>query len=331
MRIATDAPDILFEDGRAPTIDLEPIIENLRAAAPHEPGEWRVLSARRKLGKTLFEIEEARGGETRRLVGKVAKAERCDTLVDALRKLWEAGWRPPNRNTVTEAVSWLTGEGAVLQELAPGKQAIDIMLDEPDRAEEAAALCAAWLGALHGTRVDAPPSRFDAGTTHQHARELTERLPRESGRIRSIAEAIADEAARPEGERVPTHGDFHAMNIFIDGDRRVTGIDLDKFGLREREADAGYFLSQTASFGYFKTQRFDDTLAARRVFLRRYEECEKIRRRRAAMYMAAAFLKNLHFELVLLDTGRTQYVTPWLFAAERAMVEEDLEFSGAVR
>ena len=331
MRIAVDAPVVLFEEGRAPTIDLDSIIERLRSAAKHTPGRWRVLSARRKLGKTLFEIEEECGGKTRRLVGKVAKAERCETLVEALTTLWEAGWRPPSRNTVTEAVSWLTGEGAILQELAPGTQAIDVMLEHPDRAEQAARLCAGWLAALHAAGVDAAPSEFNPQTTHQHAAELIERLPRESDRIRRIAAAVAEEAAHPVGERVPAHGDFHAMNIFIDGDRRVTGIDLDKFGLREREADAGYFLAQTASFGYFKTQRFDDTLASRRAFLRRYEESATIRRKRAAMYMAAAFLKNLHFELVLLETRRTEYVKPWLFAAERAMIEGDLEFSGTVR
>jgi hypothetical protein len=37
------------------------------------------------------------------------------------------------------------------------------------------------------------------------------------------------------------------------------------------------------------------------------------------MYIAMAFLKNLHFELVLLKTGRKQYADPWLTGATTAI------------
>jgi len=37
-----------------------------------------------------------------------------------------------------------------------------------------------------------------------------------------------------------------------------------------------------------------------------------------------AFLKNLHFELVLLKTGQTEYAEPWLSAASDAILDHNL-------
>ena len=42
--------------------------------------------------------------------------------------------------------------------------------------------------------------------------------------------------------------------------------------------------------------------------------------------MAMAFLKNLHFELVLLKTGRMEYAKPWLKGAA-AILKGDLYLS----
>jgi len=333
MRIAPGDEKLMFEGGRPPKTDLQPILERLRATLPDSDVKWRILSAQRKMGKTLFEIEETRGGDTRRLVGKLSKTERAETLVKALRQLWMAGWRPPDVHTVTEAVAWLTDEGAVVQELAPGRQAIDIILESPDEAARAGEQCASWLATLQASGAEAPRSRFDASLSNQHAEELKVHLPREAPRIDGIAERILSEAAQPFDVEAPSHGDFHAMNIFIDGERRITAIDMDKFGCRQAEADAGYFLTQTASFGYFKAQTFENTLTARRAYLKRYLELRQkpLNTGKMALYVAAAFLKNLHFELELLKTGRMELAAPWLYAAERAIVHGDLEMTGAVR
>jgi hypothetical protein len=43
------------------------------------------------------------------------------------------------------------------------------------------------------------------------------------------------------------------------------------------------------------------------------------------MYMAMAFLKNLHFDLVLLESGRTERVDAWLAATEAAIFAQDLQ------
>jgi hypothetical protein len=96
---------------------------------------------------------------------------------------------------------------------------------------------------------------------------------------------------------------------------------MDKFGLREPESDLGWFLMQTAAFGFFERGSFDCTDVARRMFVEQYEGKvgRLVRSERLAMYMAMAFLKNLHFELVLLKTGRNYYADPWLSGAECAI------------
>ena len=113
------------------------------------------------------------------------------------------------------------------------------------------------------------------------------------------------------------------MNIFIARNERVTGIDIDKLAAREPESDVAWFLMQTAAFGYFEKHSFESTREARSLFIESYEAAaqKRLRVRRTALYMAMAFLKNLHFELVLLKTGRNEYADPWLSGAAAAIVD----------
>jgi hypothetical protein len=103
---------------------------------------------------------------------------------------------------------------------------------------------------------------------------------------------------------------------------------MDKFAAREAEADIGWFLMQTAAFGFFQSGTFTSTELGRRAFVTCYESemGQPIRTDRAALYMATAFLKNLHFELVLLKTGHIEYAKPWLKGAA-AFLKGDLYLS----
>jgi hypothetical protein len=111
------------------------------------------------------------------------------------------------------------------------------------------------------------------------------------------------------------------MNFFIDGDVRITGIDVDKFAGREPEFDVAWFLMQSAAFGFFAQGTFDATSDMRKRFCERYEQSRgySLKPERLGIYMARAFLKNLHFELVLLNTGQNRYAEPWLMGAEDAI------------
>jgi hypothetical protein len=323
------ATDACFVDGRPPK-ELKETIEWARSQLGLDGDRpWRLISARTKLGRTLFEVEEEHDGIPRRLIGKLGRTERAAVLYRTLTALREAGFKPPARMTVPEPVAFISERGFVLQEKIRGNPANDLLLGA-GRASFAAADCARWLSALHQCDVTAPPSgAIDTAPASQWVRDLAAALPNEAARLEKIGAAILREATAPVAKTVPCHGDFHPMNIFILGTQHVTGIDIDKFGSREPESDIGWFLMQTSAFGFFKTASFESTARARQCFIDCYEAetGQNIRPNRAGLHMAMAFLKNLHFELVLLKTGRTEYAHPWINGAEAAILEENIYLS----
>jgi len=329
MLFDPSATDASFVDGRPPK-DLAETIEWTRVQMGLDGNRpWRLISARKKLGRTLFEVEEETANGTKRFIGKLGRPERAETLYRTLTLLRAAGFQPPSRMTVPEPIAWIPERGFVLQEKVPGRQASEILLGSPGRACFAAADCARWLGALHDCDVPAPAAALDSQIVSVWVRELAEAQPAEAGRIEKIADQISKELAEPINDTVPCHGDFHPMNVFIAGTQRISGIDIDKFGAREPEADIAWFLAQTCAFGFFKTGTFSATARAREAFCRCYEAetGRHIRANRAGLYMAMAFLKNLHFEIVLLKTGRSEYVDPWLSGAASAILEGDIYLS----
>ncbi|PYS50170.1 MAG: hypothetical protein DMG13_21620 [Acidobacteria bacterium] len=328
MLYDTTVHDASFVKGRPPA-EIHALLSWTRhRLGLHDATEWRLISARRKLGKILFEIEEDTPSGSRRLIGKFGSPERATRLYRALKLLRETGFAPPNRCTVPEPVAFVADRGFVLQEKVPGEHALPLLIGSHESIPAASA-CADWLRNLHYCRVPAETSAPNPRLISTWAAELIAAEQSESTRIHKIAGAILNQLNEPASEPFPSHGDFHPMNIFIAETGRITGIDMDKFGLREPESDVGWFLMQTAGLGFFKKQSFDHTEKVRRGFLEHYQEGVRrsIQPRRVALYMAMAFLKNLHFELVLLKTGRTDYAEPWLWAAASAILEGNLHLS----
>jgi aminoglycoside phosphotransferase (APT) family kinase protein len=319
------AADPCFVDGRAPQ-NIEEVLSWMRG---HEQiqklGPWRLISARKRHTKTLLEIEEDTGHGLRRLIGKLGRAERSAALYKALRELRDAGFRPPERFTVPEPIIHIPERGFLLQERVPGSKATTLILESHDGGS-AAAGSARWLVALHTSNVRPIRDPLSRDAVLGWANELADAQPTEADKIRQIGDDALSRLDKSPSAEVPSHGDFHPSNVFIaDGDR-VSGIDLDKFAMREGEADVGWFLMQTAAFGFFRYGNFECTNEARRSFLETYDrECNReISRRRVGLYIALAFLKNLHFELALLKTGRTNFAEPWLWAATSALTNENL-------
>jgi hypothetical protein len=104
------------------------------------------------------------------------------------------------------------------------------------------------------------------------------------------------------------------MNVFVSPER-VTAIDLDTFGLREREADVGYFLAQTAIFGLHLRNSLAATHQLRSEFSR---ECGNVDEERVAAYMAWTLLQSLHYDLCILRI-RNESADLMLEAAHRLL------------
>jgi aminoglycoside phosphotransferase (APT) family kinase protein len=318
--------DASFVDGRPPK-DIKQTIEWIRERLGLDGTRpWTLISARTKLGRVLFEIEEESSLGTRRFIGKLGKTDRAEVLYQTLISLRKAGFQPPARMTVPKPIACVPERGVVIQEKVPGRQASDLLLASPGRANLAAADCARWLAALHQCSVPATVTPPDMHSPSRWIQDLAEILPDERKRLDQIAVAVANELAKPISGTVPTHGDFHPMNVLIAGTQRVIGIDMDKFASREPETDIGWFLMQAAAFGYFNSGTFATTEFCRRAFMQCYETemgCAA-RPDRVGLYMALAFLKNIHFELALLKTGHGQYAQPWIEGAASAIFEGDI-------
>jgi aminoglycoside phosphotransferase (APT) family kinase protein len=307
------AKDPAFREGRLPDMDLLAAVEQARAMlGVSQP--WRLISARRKLGKALFEVQEG----DRRLIGIISRSERMGHAFASLRAVWEAGMRPPAACTVVEPVGHAPELNLMVMEKAGGQLLWQTIERGSEYALEHTEMAAQWLAALHGLSVDAPAWSEDRNRIEHWGAQLKKVLPHEAPRIGELLDGILERVNSQRGELVPSHGDFHGGNLFIAAGPRITVIDLDKFGLREREFDIAYFLAQTACMGFWARGSFNWTQPFRERFLRRYERLSgaALDFERLNVYMAATLLQNLNYDLSVFKTGRVEIAPAFLELAE---------------
>lgn len=311
------ASDPVFTTGPLPAVDLDEMVEWTRGQlglGPDRP--WKLVSARRKLGKPLFEVEDETG---ERIIGKVARPSRGETLFKALHMLWDAGFRPPHEFTVVRPIAWFPERDLLLQERAPGLELMHKITQQSADADESTRRTAQWLAALHrcegldAQRWHESPDRWIDWST-----QLQQKAPWAAERIAALERACREFlASRGDDDLVPCHGDFHPMNMFIADDGRLTAIDIDKFGVRERVDEVGYCLGQTAFMCYMRMNTIEGTRDLRRLFLDEYERASGTSLNHQALggFMAATVIKNLHFTLVAYQERTAEMVDPWLDAA----------------
>jgi thiamine kinase-like enzyme len=192
-----------------------------------------------------------------------------------------------------------------------------------DRAlPEKVSQAAQWLAALHDASIPAEPHADEPRIVERCMLELVSEASSEAGRIERIGECLLKQLKeRSRSTLVPSHGDYHPMNIFVSGDGAVTVIDFDTFSARERASDVAYFLSQSAIMGYLEHASFEISRELRTNFVRAYSETSgwSVDERRLGTYMTFAFLQSLHFERCILHTGNSAIIEPWLRSAERCL------------
>jgi hypothetical protein len=311
-----------FADGRPPVEDVQEVIDWTRQRlrlGPDRP--WKLISARRKFGKTLFEIEEHGPEGPFRMIAKIGREERMRNTWQALQTLWSAGFCPPAEFTVTKPVAFFPERHLLFQEKAPGSDLLSKIEKHAADGLLATRRAAHWLADLHSSALPCERWQADPAELSKWSSELGSIAPAAAVRIVAIADAARTGLRGHTPDIVPAHGDFHLLNIFIADNGRITAIDLDKFGGRDRAEEVGYALCQTACICFHRVGSFEVSLAARVEFLRAYEEVTGtvINRNAAGAQFAATLIKNLHFDLYACKTGRTELLEPWLSAAERCL------------
>ena len=279
----------------------------LEAAREQLGGEWKMVSSHMKMRKTLFEADF----EGRRVIGKVSKSRHARSAFGSMQTLWQAGMRPPSRYTVTEPLAWVEDHNLLLQERAPGLSILDAMQGHEDLVAHARD-AAAWLQCLWIMKVDAPTVSFASEDVARRAAELSASIA--EPRIEQMATQVCEVLTVLPTEHVPSHGDFHPMNVFVSPDR-ITAIDLDTFACREREVDVAYFLAQLANFGLQVHGSFAGTRPAREAFL---EACRPVDPERVTAYMAWTLLGSLHYDACILKI-RSEKLPTMIDAAARLL------------
>jgi hypothetical protein len=319
--------DSAFPDAGKPSPQsVDELLKYARAQlglGPERP--WRLISSHLKLRKVFFEVEELGREGPRRIIGKVASSKKSRGAYDILRRLWSAGLCPPSPHCVCEPLAYFPEQNLLLQERAPGTQLLELVSNQSssrgdiDRAAE-------WLITLQ--RLCLPDTT--KGQTLELDRPLSElqaAIPAQAGRIAVIAEYITENLETP-GLQVPSHGDYHLMNIYLN-EKRVTAIDLDTFALREPMIDAAYFIAQSAIMGFHTFQSFEPTEHVRAQFASAYQQYapEQFDMERIRVHVALAFLRSLHYDFCILKTNPVDTVNPFLSAAERCMGGESIRLA----
>ena len=142
------------------------------------------------------------------------------------------------------------------------------------------------------------------------ARDLASALPSHSPRVQALAEKISRALPQPLGLR-PSHGDYHPGNVFITPQfTTVTGMET--IGLREPEFDAAYAVTRLLVSSRLATGTSSRGAEAADAFLRRYLDQSPLDGPRLRLHMALTLMQNLHHELCVLHSRRTELARQWL-------------------
>lgn len=168
-------------------------------------------------------------------------ADRLDQAKrEAVVQTWcaEAGYAAPRVLAVLEPADAL-GLPAQVMERAPGKTMLDLIKARPWQTRSLISRLAALAARLHAVPTDGWPGTDDPLAAVNQRLALTRRVVATLG-IDELAgglEAAERLAPRAVGnERVVCHGDFHPLNVVVDGDRTAV-IDWTDAALGPREAD----------------------------------------------------------------------------------------------
>jgi hypothetical protein len=293
--------------------DRESAAALLQAAREQLGGEWKMVSSRLKMRKTLFEADF----NGRRVIGKMSRSRNAKTAFASMQKLWAAGLRPPSRYTVTEPLAWIAEHSLLVQELAPGVSMLDVLERREDIVAHALD-AAAWLRCLWSLNLEAEIVPFRADDVASRATALSQALLDQ--RLEQIAKRASGVLGATPKEHVASHGDFHPMNVFVSPDR-VTAIDLDTFARREREVDVAYFLAQLANFDLKVHGSFAGTRQAREAFL---AACGPVNEERVSAHMAWTLLGSLHYDTCILKV-HVENVPTMIAAAGRLLDRGSLD------
>jgi hypothetical protein len=274
--------------------------EQLRIDRP-----WVIVRSQKKLTKTLFEVED----DGRRYIGKVSPTQNEVGTFDLMKRVWDAGMRPPSPYQIAEPVAWLPERSLLIISKAPGHPLMQLVRERNGRAMEGMEQAGAWLHAMQSLRVELPAGSNLTAILERCDREL------KNPRVTPVVEMIRDEIESTNGG-VAAHGDFHPVNVYTSPQGPLVAIDLDTLSRREPAFDVANFFSQLAIMGHHAFGNFEETAELRNRFLTCAPPVPEDRLR---LHVAFALIRSLHYDLCILKVRKRDHVESFLRAAEHGL------------
>jgi hypothetical protein len=253
------------------------------------------------------------------LVCKVDRknSRQSEQAYNVLKCLWEAGFQPPSEFCVPRPFACCPEQGILLQSQAPGIMWADFLHAGGIRLERASGLVADWLAQLQisGVKASLREAEDYSALTLRNASRLKALFPGYAGRIEKIEARLLRDLPAPRLALVPSHGDFHPKNVFLELPR-VTVIDFDTFGAREAAYDVGYGIALLYIMSFFRTGSFGAGERAGAAFWEAYRLSGKATWPRVVLQVARALLDNLHYTFYLMKNSRVELLPLWLDLVE---------------
>lgn len=287
-------------------------------------GEWELVSYavldRRWQLKwvAVLALEYSMGPHTElrqaRVLAKMYRRGAGPVCNQALRTLWDAGFRAPQTARVPRPYGYSAKWSVLIQEFVSGAPWVSFLGTDSDALRAASESSADWLLALQRSCVSAPRREIEYERRYydlpRFVDELVRLHPEYDASLRDVLERLEPEL-QLELPRLPSHGDFNPKNVlFAEG--AATAIDFDTFGSREAAFDVGYAVAQLLVMSHLTVGDVGPGRDAAVAFWARYvAEGGDAHFERVSVHVARTLVQSLHFELITLGTANAQVLDIW--------------------
>ncbi len=274
--------------------------------------------------RVYYRDEQSRRAGMADIIASVFHDGQGAKVMNALRQLWGAGFRPPSRYRVPRPYGYSEELGILLQAAAPGMAWAGFLQGAQCSLARSSARAAAWLTRLQQIPVhrEADASLDYGSAAESHGKELARAFPQYATRLESLVERMVPRLRADGIPPVYSHGDYHPKNVFL-SPGLTTVIDFDSFGLREAAFDVGCSIGQLLNMSFCRTGGFSAGADAALAFWHRYGRGGQAPWPRVAAHVARTLLQVLHYTLCALAADRIE-----LLALSTALMEDWLESDG---
>lgn len=204
----------------------------------------------RPMRRAVLRAEVARPGEEVTFFVKVLRPDRATLL---LQRHGVVGLAPR---------AWDAGDGVVVTAQAAGRPLTEYLFKPDGKREVKPQALIDALNSVQPEAVDLPKRRTPAELVSTYAAAVIE-AGWDASRVREIETAMTRLASDPPGPIVPTHGDFHPANVFVDGAVPATVIaviDVDTVGPGFRADDLACMLAHLYTLPTFGDELYPGVL-----------------------------------------------------------------------